>query len=304
MAVTSPLPDLHASAGKAITRYVVITPVRDEERFLDDTIRSMCRQTVRPAEWIIVDDGSSDRTGALADEYAAQHSWIRVVHRPNRGFRKSGGGVMEAFSDGYRALLCSDWNFIVKLDGDLSFAPDYFEQCFAYFEQNPQLGIGGGVIAHNIDGTMTPERNPRFHVRGATKIYKKECWEAIGGLWPAPGWDTIDEVKANMLGWTTHSFPSLHLEHHRLTGAEEGLLRDRIKHGVACYVSGYHPLFVAASCASRLTQKPRVSGALGILYGFVKAHITRPPRVNDRDYLAYIRSQQLRRLFGRPTIWQ
>jgi len=304
MALTSQLPDLQATAVKATTRYVVITPVRDEERFLEDTIHSMCGQTVQPAEWIIVDDGSSDQTGAIADRYAAQFPWLRVIHRPNRGFRKSGGGVVEAFYDGYRALQCSDWDFIVKLDGDLSFESDYFEKCFQYFQKNAQLGIGGGVIDHNIGGTMTPENNPRFHVRGATKIYKRDCWEAIGGLWPAAGWDTIDEVKANMLGWTTHAFPSLHLTHHRFTGTEEGLLRDRIKHGVACYVSGYHPLFVAASCVSRLTQKPRVRGSLGILYGFVKAHFTRPPRVSDRAYLAYIRGQQLRRLAGKPTIWR
>jgi biofilm PGA synthesis N-glycosyltransferase PgaC len=284
--------------------YVIITPVRDEEQYLQETLAAVCSQSIQPAEWIIVDDGSSDRTGEIADRYAARYPWIHVIHRQNRGFRKSGGGVMEAFYDGYRALQCSDWEFIVKLDGDLTFAGDYFEKCFEYFRQNPQLGIGGGVIVHNIDGVMTPEENPRFHVRGATKIYKRACWEAIGGLWPAAGWDTIDEVKANMLGWKTYAFLPLHLTHHRFTGAEEGLLRDRIKHGVACYVSGYHPLFVAASCVSRLLQKPRIIGSLSIMYGFLKAHFTRPPRLKDRNYFTYIRGQQLRRLCGMPTIWR
>ncbi len=293
-----------ATSGVHSTRYAIITPVRDEEEHIEETIACMCRQTVWPAEWLIVDDGSSDRTGEIADRYAAQYPWIRVLHRANRGFRKSGGGVMEAFYDGFRALECNDWDFLVKLDGDLSFAPDYFENCFAHFREDPKLGIGGGDIHHDFGGEMKVEQNPRFHVRGATKIYKRSCWEAIGGLWPASGWDTIDEVKANMMGFNTYAFPELVLLHHRLTGTEEGLFRDRVKHGVACYVSGYHPLFVAASCVSRLTKRPRIIGSIGMLYGFLKSHLTRPPRLNDRSYFNYIRGQQLRRLFGMETIWR
>ena len=285
-------------------RYVIITPMRDEEKHIEATIESMCQQTVRPVEWVIVDDGSSDRTGEIADRHAAQHSWIHVIHRENRGFRKSGGGVMEAFYDGFNSLRCDDWDFVVKLDGDLSFAPDYFEKCFDHFRQDPALGIGGGEIRHDIDGVMKIEENPRFHVRGATKIYKKECWEAIGGLWRAPGWDTIDEVKANMLGWKTYAFTDLYLVHHRYTGTEDGFFRDRVKHGVACYISGYHPLFVAASCLRRLNQKPRITGSIGIMYGFLKAHFTRPSRLEDRSYISYIRGQQLRRLCGMTTIWR
>jgi poly-beta-1,6-N-acetyl-D-glucosamine synthase len=285
-------------------RYVIITPVRDEQEHIVATIQSVCHQTMPPAEWVIVDDGSSDRTGEIIDLYAAQNCWIRVIHRQNRGFRKAGGGVMEAFSDGYDAVQCKDWDFIVKLDGDLSFAPDYFEKCFQYFHQNPELGIGGGEIHHDISGTLKPEINPRFHVRGATKIYRRACWEAIGGLWPAPGWDTIDEVKANMLGWKTYSFSDLHLLHHRFTGSEDGLIHDRVKHGVACYVSGYHPVYVMASCLNRFTQKPYMLGSAALLYGFLKAHFSRPPRMKDRSYVAYIRGQQLRRLCGMQSIWR
>jgi len=284
--------------------YAIVTPVRDEEKYIDSTIESIVRQTMRPVEWAIVDDGSTDRTGEIADGYVTQYPWIRVIHRKNRGFRKSGGGVMEAFYDGYNSLQSKNWDFVVKLDGDLSFASDYFEKCFAYFDRDPELGIGGGEIHHDISGELALETNPRFHVRGATKIYRRACWEAIGGLWPAPGWDTIDEVMANMLGWKTYSFPDLHLLHHRFTGTEEGLFRDRVKHGVACYVSGYHPLFVTASCLHRLTKRPYLVGSVGIMYGFLKAHMSRRPRPENRLYLDYIRSQQLRRLCGMPTIWK
>jgi biofilm PGA synthesis N-glycosyltransferase PgaC len=287
-----------------MTRYVVVTPVRDEEHFIEATIEAVTGQTVRPAEWVIVNDGSADRTGEIIDRYAAQFPWIRAVHRQNRGFRNSGGGVVEAFYDGYNALQSKDWDFVVKLDGDLTFSLDYFERCFAHFQNEPRLGIGGGEIYHEREGKLTLEATPKFHVRGATKIYRRACWEAIGGLWQAPGWDTIDEVKANMLSWTTRSFEELRLVHHRLTGSAEGLVRDRIKLGVACHVSGYHPLFVAASCMRRLIKRPYIVGSFAYLYGFLKSSVARIPRVNDPQLIRYIRAQQVRRLCGLQTIWK
>jgi glycosyltransferase involved in cell wall biosynthesis len=286
-----------------MTRYVIITPVRDEERHIEATLECVVRQTIRPEQWIIVDDGSTDQTGAVLDRYASQFPWILVLHRANRGFRKSGGGVMEAFHDGYNALNC-DWDFIVKLDGDLSFAPEYFEKCFEHFQSEPNLGIGGGEIYHLVSKELKLEATPRFHVRGATKIYRKACWVAIGGLWSTAGWDTIDEVKANMLGWKTYSFSDLKLIHHRLTGTADGLLRDRVKHGKVCYVSGYHPLFVLATCFYRIARKPYLIGSAAVLYGYLKAYLTHPPRVEDPSYIAYMRSQQMRRLLGMQTIWR
>ena len=288
----------------ADVKYVVITPVRDEEDHIEATIRTVCRQTVRPAQWVIVDDGSTDGTAGIIDRYADQEPWIQVVHRPNRGFRKSGGGVVEAFYDGYSVLRSEDWEFIVKLDGDLSFGADYFEKCFEHFRREPQLGIGGGEIYHEVAGELKLEVNPRFHVRGATKIYRRACWEAIGGLLQAPGWDAIDEIKANMLGWKSYSFADLRLVHHRVTGLADGWWRDRVKHGLACYVTGYHPLFVAASCLHRLAQKPYLVGSAAVCWGFVKGYITGAPRLSDARLIDYVRRQQLRRLCGLETIWK
>lgn len=286
------------------TQYVIVSPVRDEEKFIAGTVRSVLEQTVRAAEWIIVDDGSADRTGEILDGYAAEHSWIQVVHRANRGFRKSGGGVVEAFNDGYRNLTATDWDFIVKLDGDLTFAPDYFEKCFDQFRQDPQLGIGGGTIYHMLDGKEQIEEVPKFHVRGATKIYKRDCWKAIGGLWIAPGWDTIDEVKANMLGWTSRSFLEIQLHHQRPTGTAESRWKDLVKCGRARYVSGYHPLFMASSCLVRLFRKPFLVGSAGLLYGYVTGYLNHLPQVDDPAFIRYLRDQQLRRLLGRETIWR
>ncbi len=113
-----------------MTRYVIITPVRDEEQYIASTIAAVCSQIVRPVEWIIVNDGSTDHTGEIVDRFAGEHPWIHAVHRANRGFRKSGGGVMEAFYEGYKAIQSREWDFLVKLDADLTFDADYFEKCF------------------------------------------------------------------------------------------------------------------------------------------------------------------------------
>jgi glycosyltransferase involved in cell wall biosynthesis len=287
-----------------MTRYVIITPARDEEEHIQATIESVSGQTVRPTEWVIVDDGSTDRTGPIIDHYAGQFPWIRTIHRPNRGFRKAGGGVVDAFNEAYRSLHCNDWDFIVKLDGDLSFAPDYFQRCFEHFRKQPDLGIGGGGIYHALGHELKLEANPKFHVRGASKIYRRACWDAIGGLWAGAGWDTIDEVKANMLGWKTRTFEDLPLVHLRPTGAADGPMRDLVKHGLVCYTCWYHPLFVLASCMYRAFRKPYLLGSCAIAWGFLKAHITHTPRPHDKPFTHYLRTQQLRRLCGLETIWR
>jgi biofilm PGA synthesis N-glycosyltransferase PgaC len=285
-------------------KYLVISPVRDEAVYLQSTIDCMAAQTVRPIEWIIVNDGSSDATGKIADAAAAQYPWIRVVHRTNRGFRKSGGGVMEAFNDGLAAVRSTRWEFIVKMDGDLSFEPTYFERCFQRFAVQPDLGIGGGIICYQENGIKRFEHCPQFHVRGATKIYRCECWAAIGGLWPAPGWDTLDELKANRLGWTTQSFPDLHLIHHRYTGAADGVWGGLVKNGRANYICGYHPFFMIAKCLRRVPRRPYVIGAAALFYGYITGYFKRIPQVDDRETIGFLRRQQLAALWGRETIWR
>src|SRR3954447_26313391 len=126
--------------------YVVVTPVRNEAAFVRQTIKSVAAQKLLPARWIIVDDGSKDGTGEILGDAALRYPWLKVVPRADRGFRKTGGGVVEAFYDGYAALDGIDWEFLVKLDGDLSFDPEYFEKCLAHFVADPRLGIGGGTI--------------------------------------------------------------------------------------------------------------------------------------------------------------
>jgi poly-beta-1,6-N-acetyl-D-glucosamine synthase len=285
-------------------KYVIVSPVRDEEQYLEKTIKSVIGQTVQPVEWIIVDDGSHDRTGEIAENYARQYSWIHVLHRPDRGRRVPGSGVMEAFYCGYDSLKSEDWEFIVKLDGDVGLAPDYFERCFERFEQDRMLGMCGGMMYRIKGEDLELEDHPLFHVRGPIKLYRRACWEAIGGLLKAPGWDTVDEVKANMMGWRTRSVPDLKVIHFRPTGAAEGVWRDGVKNGRADYISGYHLLFMIAKCVKRMFQKPYVIGAAAHAYGFATGYLKRIPQIQDSALIRYIRNQQMRRLFFRESIWR
>lgn len=286
------------------SNYVIITPVRDEETFIEKTIKSVISQTILPVEWIIVNDGSTDLTRHIVDNYVDQYSWIHAVHRENRGFRSAGGGVIEAFYAGYATLKEKEWNYIVKLDGDLSFDADYFETIFKYFQQSQDLGVGGGLIYNVVNSVLVVEQHPLFHVRGATKLYKRECWDAIGGLLVAPGWDTLDEVKANMLGWKSRTFRDLKVIHYRYTGAADGQWRSYVKYGRANYISGYHPLFLVLKCLRRVLHKPILLGAIGIFYGYVSAYLKGLPRVDDRALIAYLRRQQLNKILMRETIWE
>ena len=298
---------------------MVISPVRNEAQHLERTIQSVVQQTVRPFQWLLVNDGSTDETSAIIERYASQYPWIVPVHRNDRDRNASGTGVqeskanrgkrareakeIEAFYAGYERLADSDWEFLVKLDGDLSFDSDYFEKCFVEFGADPKLGIGGGVICHLVNDQLQVEPTPQFHVRGATKIYRRACWEQIGGVIRGAGWDTLDEVKANMLGWSTRTFPDLKVAHYRPTGAANGAWQNSVKVGTWSYISGYHPLYMVVRCARWALERPYLVGAAGLLYGFLLGYIRRIPRTEDQ-MVRYVRNQQMRRLSFRPTIWK
>ncbi|MES2990214.1 MAG: glycosyltransferase family A protein [Pseudomonadota bacterium] len=294
--------------AKPCVPYIVVSPTRNERDYLPLTIASMCAQSCRPRQWLLVDDGSSDGTAEIVDSAAREHPWIVAIHRRDRGFRQAGTGVVEAFYAGYQAIT-APWRYIVKLDGDLSFAPDYFERCIEKLESNRQLGIVGGTCSVFKGEDLVTEfpGEPQFHVRGPTKIYRRECFEAIGGLVKAPGWDTIDQMKANMLGWKTSTLEDVPIVHHRSTGHAYGSWSNFTKNGLANYISGYLPFFMLLKCMKRAISRRFPNGLLescGLFYGFARAYMTRAPRVADAALIRYVQDQQWRALSFRSSLWR
>ena len=285
--------------------YVIVTPVRNEAARFPRTLESVLAQSHRPLRWVIVNDGSTDGTGTFADRAAAEHSWIRVLHRPDRGHRLPGTGVMAAFQEGCLLIADISWKFLVKLDGDLVFTPDYFAVCLQHFAREPRLGIGGGLICRRVGDQLVPEspEDPLFHVRGAVKMYRQACWKHIGGLLPLPGWDTVDELMANLLGWHTRTFVELKVEQLKGTGSADGRWRNGMKNGLANYVACYHPLFMLAKCISRALRYPWLIGGLALGWGYLSGYLHRWPREDNPAFRRYVRQQQWNYLRGRPSLW-
>ena len=212
---------------------------------------------------------------------------------------------MEAFYCGYFELSDQSWDYIVKLDGDLKFAQDYFEQCFKIFGAEESLGIGGGTIYQSENGQSRVDSvgDPPFHVRGATKIYRRACWENISPLIKSPGWDTLDEVKANLHGWTTRTFADQKLIQLKPTGGADGNWHNWFKNGRANYIVGYHPVFMLLKCVKRAFHKPFLLVSMALLAGFCSGYILRIPQASDDEAIRYLRRQQILRVLMRPSIY-
>jgi len=275
---------------------VVITPARDEAATIEGTIRSMLAQTVRPRRWVIVDDGSSDRTPAIVREFLPDHAWIELVLRPDRGHRALGGGVVDAFNAGLSRVSPEDFDFIVKLDADLSFGPDYFESLLRHFASDPRLGMASGKTFLLEGGRKRLEWCHDDHVRGPAKMYSRECFTAIGGLKPVRGWDMIDETTAQMRGYTTRSFLDLELIHHRpIDARQKKVLRSRFEMGRLYRHLGYHWLYHLVRCLRSAVQDyPRLVGGICLWAGYVDAMLAREP-LYDSAYVEWVRRRQLER---------
>jgi glycosyltransferase involved in cell wall biosynthesis len=277
--------------------YVVISPVKNEGEFIEQTIQSMLCQTVLPAQWVIVNDGSNDDTGTIVNRYAQKYPWIKLVNRPGSAGRKRGKGVVEAFYAGY-GMVAVPYDFIVKLDGDVSFEPRYFETLLEEFSRQPGLGIAGGALYERPDGKTWKLHTIREHVRGATKMYRRTCFDAIGGLLPSMGWDGIDEWKALSKGWEVRSFFSIKLLHYRFTGAATGYLKSFFEQGCGAYRMGYHPLYISARGIRRMRDKPFIIGGLALIWGYFLSWIKREELLADPTVVQFIRQTQLRKLLG------
>lgn len=285
-------------------KYLVVSPVRNESDYIERTLKSMISQQIKPHQWIIVDDGSTDDTREIAERYAAEHDWITVMGRLDRGYHEPGRGVIQAFYDGYEARGFDDFDYVVKLDADLTFESDYFSGLFEKFAANPKLGLASGVCWIERNGQLQEEKHPSFHTRGPATVYKRACWDQIGGLVKHLGWDTIDEIKAWHRGWESRSFAEIKIIHHRITGLNSGVWGWQTKLGRSDYYCGYHPLFIIAKSAGRFFRRPYFRGSLGILWGYFSQWFTRAELLDDPAIVRFIRHEQIKKLTFRKSLWQ
>lgn len=283
-------------------KYVIVTPVKNEEKFIGQTINSVINQTIKPQRWIIVNDGSTDKTGEIIQRFAAKFSWIQEIENEKSPTRKMGGQA--ALMHGLRLVNVDDYDYFVRMDGDVNYDPYFFEAIFHKFEGNPKLGIASGVCFVEEPGGMVEEKHPRFHTRGPLKVYLAECFKAIGGLDPEEGWDTIDEVKANMYGWQTRSFPELKVHHLRKTQTASGVLKGYRNAGRVAYYTGYHPIFMLARGVKNMFDRPYLLCGVNMLVAYLGGYWRKMARVNDETLIKYLRQQQMNKLLGKNTIWK
>ena len=277
-------------------RLVIISPCRDEEQFVRFTLDSVVNQTVRPDLWLIVDDGSRDRTAEIVAGYPAAHPWIRLVRRQREGGRQLGPGVVNAFNAGLAALGDEPFDVIAKLDCDLEFGAETFAAIMAAFD-NPKVGMASGTTLLLLEGKLVSERYTSYHVPGQAKFYRKTCFRDIGGLQCVYGWDIIDETDARRHGWLTLSEPQIILIHHRLQGSSFRGLRGRIIWGQGAYAIGSHPLFALARGIYRLAEHPWLVGGLAFIWGFFTSYFNPDiQRLTDPGLIRYLRQEQLYRL--------
>ena len=280
-------------------RYVLITPCRNEAEYARRTLESVVNQSIRPALWVIVDDGSTDETPAILAEYAATHDFIRVVRREDRGKRAVGPGVIETFYAGLESVNLNDYDYLCKLDLDLDLPLKYFELLMERMAQNPRLGNCSGKPYFYAAGTgkLVSEGLGDENAIGASKFYRMECFKQIGGFVREVMWDGIDGHRCRMLGWIAVSWddPDIRFVHLRPMGSsQQSIFVGRLRWGFGQYFMGTGPLYMMVSALFRMTKRPFVVGGLCMWWGYVRAWLRRTPRYPDLEFRRFLRKFQSR----------
>jgi poly-beta-1,6-N-acetyl-D-glucosamine synthase len=275
-----------------MVKYVIISPVRNEEKFLKLTVDSMINQTILPVEWIMVNDGSTDRTEEMINEYTLQYSWIKLMTLTDRGYYFPGTGVVNVFKKGYEKIENQDWDFLVKLDVDLAFEPDYFETIFNRFQTNPKLGIASGCTFLPKNNHWVQEFFQKDHPMGASKVYKRECWEKIGGMKPIPGWDLADLLGAQMNGYETSLFTDLEVKHYRPTGSRrEGLWAPKFLQGRFEYKHGYSFGYTLLKALYNTFSKPIIIGSIAKVCGYIYAYWKKEDYLFEKEMRLFLQKK-------------
>jgi biofilm PGA synthesis N-glycosyltransferase PgaC len=280
-----------------LPKYVLITPARNEARFIELTIQCVVAQTVRPVKWVIVSDGSTDGTDEIVNRYTAEHPWMELVRMPERRERHFAGKV-QAFNAGHARMAELDFDVVGNLDADVSFDADHFEFLTRKFVGDSLLGVAGAPFregTYQYDYRFTNIEN----VWGGCQLFRRKCFDDIGGYVPVKGGciDHIAVVSARMKGWKTRTFTEKVCMHHREMGtAQQGALAAKFKTGSKDYSVGNHPLWELFRMFYQMIQRPLVMGGLALGSGYVWSMIRRVKRPVSQELVAYTRAEQMRRL--------
>jgi glycosyltransferase involved in cell wall biosynthesis len=278
--------------------YVLVTPARDEENTIGETIASVVNQTVLPREWIIVSDGSSDGTDRIVTKHAKTHSFIRLLRLEDRA-KRSFSSVVFATEAGVKGLQFRDFQYLGLLDADVRFPPNYFETLMCRMAARPDLGLVGGLALDVVAGHSLWHQQNLAEVAGAVQFYSRACWESLGPLVAIPegGWDAITSLQARTNGYTTLTFEDINVEHLKpRNAADGGTLLRAWNLGLREYALGYHPFFETLKCLSRIIEPPVLIGSVLRWFAFLWCWVTRRKRVLPQSLVFQIRKEQCQRL--------
>src|SRR5438094_7755024 len=277
-------------------KYVLITPARNEELFIEKTVTSMLTQTLTPKRWIIVDDGSTDKTAEIVRNRAGKCPWIELVQRPQR-LDRSFSAKVQAFNTGLERVRSLTFDIIGNLDADLSFEPQYLEFLMGKFAEDPRLGVAGTPFLQNGYDSARDSFEGENHVAGGCQLFRRRCFQDVGGYVPNPGGgiDWIAVTTARMKGWKTRSFPEKRFHHYRTLGtAERSSIAASFSYGEKDYYLGGSPIWELFRVIYRMRKQP-VDG-LGLLFGYFWAALRRIQRPISAELMSFHRGEQMRKL--------
>jgi glycosyltransferase involved in cell wall biosynthesis len=283
-------------------KYVLITPAWNEEAHLDNLIRSVTNQTVLPVRWVIVSDGSTDRTDEVVRSHTQHCTWIQLL-RLERSPVRNFAGKAHAVNAGYQFLKSVDFDLVGNLDADISLPSDYYEFLISKFNAMPDLGVAGTPFVEDANSPESHSYGHKLadlsHVSGACQFFRRRCFEEIGGYSPIKGGgiDWVAVTTARMRGWQTRTFVERFCVHHRAMGtADRNRFKARFRHGQEDYWVGNHPLWEFARGLFQMTNKPPIVGGFALMLGYMCACLSRQPNPIPRELREFHRREQLERI--------
>ena len=286
------------SDGERKRSYVLITPARNEEVHIGRLIQCVAAQTIAPVKYVIVSDGSTDRTDEIVEQHARELGFVELLRR-EKSERPGFGSKALAFNAGWERLRALEFDFVANLDADISFEPRYFESLIEEFQKAPDLGLAGGHVHDLLGGRFVPQRMSEDSVAGPTQFFRRQCLADIGGYLPLRwgGIDAAAEIMARMKGWKTRTIWNCRVFAHRpVRTGRKSVFGVRFNKGIMDNALGYHPLFQALSCLWRVTDQPFVAGSACVMAGYIWAALQARESQVPQEFVDFLRNEQLHRL--------